>query len=122
MKQSGRKSGSLSSGAKEPVFKGGLDWEAIRHCHRPKEEWGEPLPEKLQLDIADIDRRNRGHNTYYDMTREEIAARKKGGRRSRPAPFDVDEVIRLYTEVEMGVAEIALKVNSSPETVRRYLR
>lgn len=123
MKQGRKKSGNLSSGSKEPPFRGGLDWEAIRHGNRPKEEWGEPIPEKLQLSLEDIDRRNRGVNTYYGDEKQKAEQRDKARRkgRVRAAPFDVDEVVELYVG-GMGVSELALKISTSPETVRRYLR
>lgn len=108
MKQGGKKSGNFKDGHKAPEFKGGLDWEAIRRCHRPPGA-SEPLPARLQLSLVELDRANRGVQNYYDGKDTEREKKVKSGRKGegRHPTFDVDEAVRLYTEEHMTPQEVA---------------
>lgn len=123
MVQKQRKKGNLAQGSKAPPFRGGLDWDAIMHNHRPREEWGEPIPESMQLTIEEIDRRNRGLKNYYSDRKPQ--ERKAPGRKGqgRHTTFDIDEAVRLYTEEHLTPAEIGERIGvKTPATVVKYLK
>lgn len=99
-----------------------LDWDAVMRGHRPPEEAGPKLPASLQLTLAELDRANRGVQNHYDGMDGDREARVKGGKKGRAAPFDVDQVVRMYVEEKMPISKIALQVGSAPITVLRYLK
>lgn len=119
------KKGALANQFRAPDKGEGLDWDLIMHHGVPKEERGEPLPQRLQLSLGELDRANRGLNNQYDLTEAQREARsrngKKLGARPRQAPFDVDELVKLYLE-GLTVKELVKRFSTTEVTVRKYLK
>lgn len=135
MKQSRRKSGLLSHGAKVPDKGLGLDWDAIREARAKR------LDEEIARGVDNAETREHllskeEQDRLYRLRVEKAlkpskspkpsrnSGEGKAGRPRNTPKYDVDEIVRLYVEEELPPKEIVERLGGTPSygTVINYLK
>lgn len=150
MKQSGRKTGSLSAGTKAPPSAmGGLDWDALRkrRAERLEEEWdrgirnADTIRHRWLSTLTDRERQAEDQRVAEgrpsevlvgedgepyatgQQARKTAPAKTDRVKRNRSGPrYDVDRMVELYVEKGMAPKEIAEEMSISSDTAIKWLK